>query len=193
MTHTMFTTLERNDRLVQLWKDLLADPVAPDPATWQGRSGGSRFGSNEGSAFPLALDRERLSLLSLEPLPFTGTLKAEPPGRRWMVDLAAWFHSLVELEGAGPATGEAIYGEGALPGMSVEAADEETLSSPSPFRWEPKPAWTSAPVRSTPPYIDRADPLLFPPRPKIPARPLHKRPLFLRIFFYLRRWLGKSH
>jgi len=37
-----------------------------------------------------------------------------------------------------------------------------------------------------------ADPLRFAARPKIPIRPLHKQPFFLRILFYLRRWLRKS-
>jgi len=81
MTDTMLNTLVRNDRLVQLWQGLLADPVAPDPAAWQGRTGESRFGMNDGVALPLAPDRDPPSLSSLEPVPFTGTVKTGLPSR----------------------------------------------------------------------------------------------------------------
>ena len=197
LTDTILATLERNDRLVQLWKDLLADSVAPDPAARQGRTGGSHYGMNEEATLLLGPDRARPSLLSLEtalespglqdaewtePVPFTGTVKTGLASRGWMVDLATWFHSLAEVEDAGPAD----------PSEEEAVSEDEAHSLSSPFRWEPKPAWINAPVQSDPPFTNMADPRRFAARPKIPIRPLHKQPFYMRILFYLRRWLRKS-
>ena len=166
MAATFFTSPKRNDRLTQLWDDLRADPVPPHPATPQ----------------------------RMEPVPFTGMDK--PVSRHWRADLAKLFHSLVEPELAEaplPSADEAISEAETFSEVSFEAAHEASLSYSSPFRWEPKPAWINIPMHSNPPFSNTTNPRRFAPRPKIPLRPLHKRPFYMRFFFYLRRWLSRTY
>ena len=165
MAATFFTSPKSNDRLAQLWDELLADPVPPHPTAQQ----------------------------RMEPVPFTETDKLEPVSRRWRVDLAQLFHNLMEPEVAEstlPSAEEAISEREAFSELSIEAAHEASLALSSPFRWEPKPAWIKAPVHSNPPFSNTTHPRRFALRPKIPLRPLHKRPFYMRLFFYLRRWLS---
>ena len=103
--------------------------------------------------------------------------RAKRGSRNWRANLTTWLHRLLELEGAGSAS---------------LSADEADLSLPSPFRWEPKCAWVSVPLRSSPPFSKAIDPRRSAPRPKIPIRTLHKQPIYRRFFFYLRRWLSRS-
>ena len=212
MPATILTTPKRNDRLAQLWDDLLADPVAPQPATKQGRKVDARFESNYVASPSLSPGWELPSLLSvpeigvmersyvvleeaerMEPALFTGTDQPEPVSRSWRAELAKLFHYLLEdVESTQPSADEAISEGEVVSDMSLEAAHKEILSLSSPFRWEPKPAWINAPVQSNPPFTNMTDPRLFAPRPKIPLRPLHKQPFYRRFFFYLRRWLSRS-
>jgi hypothetical protein len=70
--------------------------------------------------------------------------------------------------------------------LSMKAAHEEALSFSSSFPQEPRPAWVK--VQSQP------NPASTLPRayiPKIPTRPLHKQPLYRRLFYYLRLWLSR--
>lgn len=212
MPDTTLTTPKRNDRLAQLWNDLLADPVAPYPAAMHGRTVDARFDRNYMASLSLASDWERPSILNapetnmtrrsyavleeaeqLEPVLLTGTDRAEPMSRSWRVELAKLFHYLFEnVESAQPAADEAISEGEVFSDRSLEAAHAEILSLSSPFRWEPKPAWINAPVQSNLPISNMTDPRCFAARPKIPIRPLHKQPFYRRFFFYLRRWLSRN-
>jgi hypothetical protein len=176
MATTIFTTPKSNDRLAQLWDDLRADPVPPHPAAKVWNVAEHRFQINR------------------EPVPFLGMDELKPTRRPWRVDLAKLFHSLVETvdaESVSPAPGETIPEADGFSNPAAVAAHEAALALSSPFHWEPKPAWISAPVQSQPPFTKVTDPRLFAPRPKIPLRPLHKQPFYRRLFFYLRRWLSK--
>src|SRR5215216_4070015 len=75
MAATFFTTAKSNDRLAQLWEDLLADPVPPHPSAEGWKTVGARFEMN------------------MEPVHLIGTDKPKSESRRWRVDLAKLFHS----------------------------------------------------------------------------------------------------
>ena len=178
MAATYFTSPKSNDRLTQLWEDLLADPVPLQPVTKQRSTAGS----------PVLLRQDEL-------VPFMRTDKSEPISRRWRVDLAKLFHSLLEPEVPEyhlTSAGEAISEGEAFSEMSLDAAHEASLSLSSPFHWEPKPAWIQAPTQFQPAFSNTTDPRRFKPRPKIPVRPLHKQPFYRRFLFYLRRWLKRN-
>lgn len=167
MTTAYFTSPKRNDRLAQLWEDLLAEDVPPHPTTTQRRT--------VGEAVVLRQD--------------------EPMSRSRRVNLATLVHSLLEPEVAEsplPSAVEAISEEEAFSERPLEAAHEAILAISFPFHWEPKPAWINITGHSTPAFLNPADPRRFVPRPKIPIRPLHKQPFYIRFFFYLSRWLRRS-
>jgi len=167
MAATIFTTPKRDDRLAQLWDELIADPVPPHPATQQ---------------------RSELVVLQRQD-------DLEPVSRRWRADLAKLFQSLVEpgeAEYSSPSAGEALSEREAIQVMFLEAAHEEALALSSPFHWEPKPDWINRPTASTSPFSYPTDPRRFASRPKIPIRPLHKQPIYRRILFYLHRWLSRK-
>ena len=174
MAAIFFTTSKSNDRLAQLWEELLADPVPPHPA--------------EKGRMTMGRDFE----MNTEPIPFIGMDKPEPLSHRWRADLAKLFYSLLEtVDAESPSSAEAISEGDTFSDMSLDAAHEPTLSLSSPFHWEPKPTWIHTPVPSNPPFAKITDPLRFAPRPRIPLRPLHKQPFYRRLFFYLRRWLSR--
>ena len=173
MAATFFTSPKSTDRLAQLWEALRADPVPPHPIAKGRMTAGKGFEMN------------------MEPVLFPGMDKREPLGRRWKADLAKLFHSLLETVDAESPSPDNSISEKAFPESSMEAAHEAALSLSSPFHWEPKPTWVSAPVPSSPPFAKITDPRQFAPRPKIPLRPLHKQPFYRRFFFYLRRWLNR--
>jgi hypothetical protein len=86
-----------------------------------------------------------------------------------------------------------------------EANSESEASSPLPFEaahtefsffsptlgLDPRPAWVKAPLQPDPALPATADPRRLVYRPKFPLRPLHKRPFYQRLFFYLRGWLSR--
>jgi hypothetical protein len=166
MATAYLTNPKSNDRLAQLWEDLLADAEPPEPPVTQARLNG----------VPVLLRQE------------------EPVRRSWKVDLGTLFGSLLEpevLEPPLPSAGEAVFEVEAFSGASMDAAHESALAISSPFHWEPKPAWINIPGHSTPAFINPADPRRFAPKPKIPLRPLHKQPFYRRFFFYLSHWLNR--
>jgi hypothetical protein len=178
MAATYFTSTKRDDRLAQLWQELLADPVPLQPAAEMRRPLGEPVGVGQH-----------------EPVSLMAAADARPVSRGWRVDLAKLFHSLLEPEVAEPpfpsAVG-AISEAEAFPEMSIEAAHEASLSYSTPFRWEPKPDWINPPARPVPPFSSTTDVRRFAPWPKIPLRPLHKQPFYKRFFFYLHRWLSRQ-
>jgi hypothetical protein len=174
MAATFSSTQKSNNRLARLWEELLADPVPPHPIA-KGR-------------MTVGRDFEMIT----EPIPFIEMDKPEPVSRRWRVDLAKLFHSLLEtVDAESPSSAEIISEGDTFSDMSLDAAHEAALSLSSPFHWEPKPAWMHAPVPSNPPFAKITAPMRFAPRPRIPLRPLHKQPFYRRLFFYLRRWLSR--
>ncbi|HSJ85617.1 MAG TPA: hypothetical protein VK909_00285 [Anaerolineales bacterium] len=177
MVATNFTTPKNNDRLTQLWEDLLAEPVPPHPAAKEWKAAGACFEMNSESVLFLGID------------------ELKSTSRPWRVDLAKMFHSLLETVDAelpSPAPGEVISEADGFSNTSAVAAHEAALALSSPFHWEPKPAWINAPVRSGSSTLNPAGPQRFVARPKIPLRPLHKQPLYMRILFCLRRWLSRK-
>jgi len=173
MATTIFTSPKNDDRLAQLWEDLLNDPVPPHPLAKAWRTVGARF------------ERSR------EPVLLAETEQPRSMSRRWRVDFVKLFHSLLETVEVESASPNEVIAEDAFSELSLEAAHEASLALASPFHWEPKPAWISAPVSSNPPFARITDPHQFAPRPKIPLRPLHKQPFYRRFFFYLRGWLSR--
>lgn len=171
----MFTNAKNNDRLAQLWDDLRADALPPHPATIQPGEIGMLVGRHDAIR----------TAARIEPVAFVAMDLAEPVRPSWKVDLKNLFHNLLELEGA-----ESSLPAETLPDVSVETDHEIPLSVTSPFRWEPKPVWLTAPAGSSTPLRNFSHPRRFPARPKIPSRPLHKQPLYMRILFCLRRWLS---
>jgi hypothetical protein len=166
MTTTSFTSPKINEQLAHLWEELRAEDVPPHPTSTQQ--------STVGAAVVLRQD--------------------EPMSRSRRVNLATLFHSLLEPEVAEsplPSAVEAISEGEAFSERPLEAAHEAILAISSPFHWEPKPAWINIPGHSTPASLNPADPRLFVSRPKIPIRPLHKQPFYMRFFFYLSRWLRR--
>jgi hypothetical protein len=203
-------TYKTTDRLTQMWEDLLANPVAPEPP------------ARAGMSLNVAAGRDSLPLLRMPeippensiilrtspaqevewivPVPLKGAepegfipVQVEPAGpvrKTWKESLGNFFESLVELANTkAPFSVEAASPD-APAAMTLEVAHEESLSYSSPFRWEPKPSWISAPVQTNPrsPNMTDVERLVF--KPKIPLRPLHKQRFYRRFFFYLRRWLG---
>jgi hypothetical protein len=128
-----------------------------------------------------------------EPVPLPGTDAADPASHPWRDSINKLLHSLVEPadDDAPPPPAEEAPSEGeASPGESMAAAHEESLSFSSPFHWDPKPAWLDVPAPTKPPLPAPVDARHLAFKPKIPIRPLHKQPLYRRIFFYLHRWLS---
>ena len=107
----------------------------------------------------------------------------EAVSRSWRADFSTWLQGVLEPE-VGTISEREASSE-----PSLAAAHETALAISSPFHWEPKPAWINIPGRSTPALLNPADPRLFAAKPKIPIRPLHKQPLYRRVYFYLSRWL----
>ena len=175
-TNIVRNTFKKTSRLAELWADLLSDPVPPRPAArLEGRDPGREHPSLPGSYAP---DR------------FPDA--ASPVTRIWKNSLEMAWHTLIELENPEPgplSMGQANSEPDALSDTSIEAAHEEALALISPFRWDPRPAWTNTPVQHGPPLSNAAVPPVT--RPKIPLRPLHKRPFYKRFFFYLHHWLSK--
>ena len=176
MQVTLNKTSKKRDRLAKMWDDLLTDSVAPEPP-----------------------GKERLTLsTSLEADPPVSYRPGPDPQTPLMFSLTdrlkSFFSTLVEPANMAPVpvSLEAPNPAGEAPSpMTLEAAHEESLSYSTPFRWDPKPAWISAPVQFNPrpPGLTDIERLVF--KPKIPLRPLHKQPFYRRFFFYLRGWLSR--
>jgi hypothetical protein len=130
-----------------------------------------------------------------QPVAFTVSAEPQPVSPGWKRGFEQVLQGLLEPQAGGDASasaGEETPEAEAFSDTVREVAQEAPLSSYTPFRWEPEPAWISAPAPSVPPWVNKADPTRFAPRPKIPRRPLHKSPFYRRFLFYLRRWLSKS-
>jgi hypothetical protein len=221
-------THRRNDRLSQLWEDLLSDPVAARPVITERnvvgtRSQVRRHGSpafapdpmipaslsepdisvtawtygvmEQDTVSTIAVEEERLEpvLLSQDESIDSTTLAdaEEPVGHTWRDSLETVLHGLVELQH--PASEDQAAPEPETLSESLETAHEESLSlSASPFRWDPRPAWISAPAQPISSSLHTLDPRRLAYRPNVPFRPLHKRHFVQRLFFYLRRWLNRS-
>src|SRR5574341_17496 len=149
----------------------------------------------EDTAEPTVLKEEtRIETLLLshdEPDPSTSTDAAGPVSSHWRDTLDIVLHGLEELVKDEPpalSAEEASTETEALGGPSLDALDQGSDSYPSPFRWDPRPAWIDVPSPPKPPFPNTAvaPPSVFISR--IPRRPLHKQPFYRRIFFYLRGW-----
>jgi len=114
--------------------------------------------------------------------------------RPWRDSLQTLFQSLVELQD--PAE-SALPVEATDPEMKViaslpaEAVSGESVPYSSPFRWDPKPIRINVSIQPKPLIQDttgRRRPVYA---PKILIRPLHKRPFYQRLFFYLNRIFRK--
>jgi hypothetical protein len=142
---------------------------------------------------PLLRDEKHTEMLVLrhdEASFFPSMGAAEPESQPWRTSFDSLLHSLEELEN-NELSGEEVTAEVAASfDESMEAVHEESLSFSSPFRWDPKPAWIDPPSepKHTVPEAAAERRLVY--IPKIPRRPLHKKPLYQRIFYYLRRWLS---
>lgn len=183
MTNLAKNTFAQTSRLSALWDDLLSDPVPPRPVT--------RRGGREPVSPPLPRDLEHTEHPSAPgtygPDDFPDA--ARPVTRMWKNSLGTIWQTLLEPVplSMDPADSEPeVVSE-----MSIEAAHEEALALISPFRWNPKPAWTNTPIPQRPPLSNAPAPHHAVTRPKIPLRPLHKRPFYKRFFFYLQHWLNK--
>lgn len=177
MAATFLTTPKTSDRLAQLWEELRADPVPFQPVTKPGRTVDA----------PVLLRQDAL-------LPRMAIDDPRPENRSWRVDLARLFQSLWEpaVAESDPASAVEAISEGEAPQeVSMAAAHEAVLALSTPFRWEPRPAWIAAPAPPNHQSPNTVHPQHFVARPKIPLRPLHKRPFYKRLFFYLRRWLNR--
>jgi hypothetical protein len=138
---------------------------------------------------------ETLLVSNDQPDPFTPTDAAELVSSPWSDSLDRLLHGLEELANNEPSAlpeEEATPETEAFSDTSIELTHEESLSFSSPFRWEPKPAWLEVPVSPKHPLPDAVDARRFAYKPRIPIRPLHKQPLYRRIFFYLRGWLSRT-
>ena len=138
---------------------------------------------------------EALLLSNNESDAFIPTDAAEPVSTPWRDTLDTLLHGLEKLVNGEPSAlsmEEANTETEASSDPSLEAASQESGSIASPFRWEPKPAWINAPSPSKPPFPRAANtgPRVY--IPKIPMRPLHKQPIYRRVFFYLRGWLSRG-
>jgi hypothetical protein len=177
MAAIFLSTPKANDRLAQLWEELRADPVPLQPVARQART----------VQAPVLVRQD-------EPLPHTAIDGPRPGNRSWKVDLAALIHSLLEPQVPEPPPAsavEAIPEVEAPAEVSMAAAHEASLALFTPFRWDPKPAWTDPPARPNHALSNTVHPQRFTPRPKIPLCPLHKQPFYKRFFFYLRRALNR--
>jgi hypothetical protein len=142
-------------------------------------------------------EKARLEMLPLrndEPDPLTPADTAEPLRHDWQDSFDRLLQSVEELVNGEPATlpaeEEASEAE-AVFDTSIETAHEEALSLSSPFRWEPKPSWIDVRKQPAPPLPSPAAPRPRVYTAKIPSRPLHKQPLYRRLFFYLRGWISR--
>ena len=137
---------------------------------------------------------ETLLVSSDQPDPSPPTDAAEPVSEDWRGSFDRLLHGLEELATTEPSVSSAeeiTFEREAFPDVAIEAAHEESLSFSSPFRWDPKPAWLDVPnsPKHLVPEAEAARRLVY--SPKIPIRPLHKQPMYRRLFFYLRGWLGR--
>jgi hypothetical protein len=129
-----------------------------------------------------------------EPEPLTPTDAAGPVISHWRDSLDLLIHSLEELVNHEPTdlpAEEANTETETYSGPPLEAAGQGSSSFSSPFRWEPKPAWLDVPSQPKPLSPNPADtrPPVYISR--IPIRPLHKKPFYQRVLFYLRGWLRR--
>jgi hypothetical protein len=129
-----------------------------------------------------------------EPEPLTPTDAAGPVISHWRDSLDLLIHSLEELVNHEPSdlpAEEANTETETYSGPPLEAAGQGSSSFSSPFRWEPKPAWLDVPSQPKPLSPNPADtrPPVYISR--IPIRPLHKKPFYQRVLFYLRGWLRR--
>jgi hypothetical protein len=204
----MNKTYTTTDRLARMWEDLLANPVAPEPAAKE------RIPPELAPVWSLQGGEPEIPLIApfapaweegrLDPLPVNhgesnhripaAIVAAEPVRRPWRDALENFFDNLVELVNTKVpfSVGVTSSETEAAPATTLESAHQDSLSYSSPFRWEPKPSWLTAPVQSNPrtPTIPDIERLVF--RPKIPLRPLHKQRFYRRFLFYLRGWLSRS-
>jgi len=79
-----------------------------------------------------------------------------------------------------------------ISGLPAEASSEGSVPYSSPFHWEPKPAWINVSIQPKPLIRDTTNMRRPVYGPKIPVRPLHKRPFYQRIVFYLSRIFRKT-
>ena len=101
-----------------------------------------------------------------------------------------------ELEDAEPSalsvsTGETTSETEAPAYVPFEDAHAEFSFFSPTLGLKPRPAWVNTPLQPSPPTPNTADTRRYVYRPRIPARPLHKRPFYRRVFFYLRGWLSR--
>ena len=138
---------------------------------------------------------ETLLVSDDQPDPFPPADAAEPVREDWRDSFDRLLHGVEELANTEPPVSsaeETTFEREAFPDVAIEAAHEESLSFASPFRWDPKPAWVDVPIppKHPGPETEAARRLVY--RPKIPIRPLHKQPMYRRLFFYLRGWLSRT-
>jgi hypothetical protein len=128
-----------------------------------------------------------------QPDPFPPTDAAEP-SEDWRNSFDSLLHGLEELASTEPFvsfTEDTTSEREVFPEVAIEAVHEESLSFSSPFRRDPKPAWVAVPIPPKHPVSEAEAARRLVYRPKIPIRPLHKQPMYQRLFFYLRGWLGR--
>jgi hypothetical protein len=138
---------------------------------------------------------ETLLVSNDQPDPFTPRDAAEPVREDWSDSFDRLLHGLEELVNPEPSASsveETTSEPEAFPDVAIEAVHEDSLSFSSPFRWDPKPAWVDVPTPPKHPEseMEAARRLVY--RPRIPIRPLHKQPMYRRLFVYLRGWLSRA-
>ena len=210
---------KRKDGLSTLWDLLLSKPVAPDPVAEESMSLDgdlenaypvfSAFTSD--LALPSHLETQEtnpeysvltLPLVAVETnVTVPAMLKEDEPDSfpapvdtPWQENLDRLLLNVEEPVRDEPSNlppEEAAMEPEPFSEMSMEAAHVEALTFYSSFPSPPKPAWIE--VQSKPdsvlPNRAAAQPRAY--IPKIPAWPLHKQPLYRRLFFYLQAWLKR--
>lgn len=196
MQDTLNKTRKKKDRLAEMWEDLLANPVAPEPPGKERMTLEASLEADHPVAYRFAPDLQLPPLFGLpQTEPEVSIVAAvEPVRNTWTNSLKNFFGTIVEPANAEPVPISLgvtdLAGEASSP-MTLEAAHEESLSFSTPFRWDPKPAWIHAPVQSNHQSPGAADVQRLAFKPKIPLRPLHKQRFYRRFFFYLRGWLSR--
>ena len=203
MNHTATINIwKQNNRVSRLWEELAANCVDPDPRSKEGTSPGL-----EQEPDPPAPDAGLGSPFAADPASFPGRWDDSENGERPFMErvgresIHLIKHALDVLTAPpeeGPVTDserEEVLEE--LPGISEEMEISGSETFPTYTGPDLFPAMIKVPFEPEPQPTSVIETRRIIYGLKIPARPLHKRPIYQRVLFCLRGWIrsisGKHH
>jgi hypothetical protein len=198
MNHTATVSIwKQTNRVARLWEDLAANSVAPDPYSMGDiLPDGNREPDPPAPLVP-ALDPGLQSPWEIIPSSFPGRWQEIQAEERTFVERVGHGsihliqHALEALTAPHDETFPADSGQDEDPDGLPAASEDRVEELPIQAGYDPFPVMVKVSFEPEPPAsvieTRRAVYGL-----KIPARPLHKRPIYQRLFFCLRTWVRKA-